>query len=100
MPSLRNVILVDNSEGRVGIEGMKSTVEFGELLDGMSGMRGKEVVPDEPLMTDDIINSELSPPPPPPKHFYVHLRIEFGDPDQFLFGKAICVYKKYLKVVY
>ncbi|KAH9213820.1 acyl-CoA synthetase/AMP-acid ligase-like protein II [Leptodontidium sp. 2 PMI_412] len=60
VPSLRDVILVDNSEGRVDIEGMKSTVEFGELLDGMSGMRGKEVVPDEPLMTDDIINIQFT----------------------------------------
>ncbi|KAH7312012.1 hypothetical protein BKA65DRAFT_468008 [Rhexocercosporidium sp. MPI-PUGE-AT-0058] len=60
VPSLRNVILVDNSEGRVDVTGMKSTVGFGELLDGMKGMRGRELVPDEPLRTDDIINIQFT----------------------------------------
>lgn len=60
MPSLKDIILVDNSEGRVYVKGLRSTVAFGELLDGMSGMRAKEVVPDSPLETDDIINSEFT----------------------------------------
>lgn len=58
VPSLRDIILVDNSAGRVDTERLRATVVFGELLDGMSGIKGRSVVPESELKVDDIINSE------------------------------------------
>jgi acyl-CoA synthetase (AMP-forming)/AMP-acid ligase II len=56
--SLRNIILVDNSEDRVDISPLKATIPFTDLINGTDG--GREVVPDEPLHRDDIVNIQFT----------------------------------------
>lgn len=56
MPSLRNVILVDNSDGRVGTSKLGATVAFADLMGDWERMKGESVVLEEPLHGDDIIN--------------------------------------------
>ncbi|KUJ09216.1 acetyl-CoA synthetase-like protein [Mollisia scopiformis] len=60
VPSLKNIILVDNSEGRIQTERLKSTTPFGELINGFSSSRERAIVPDEPLHRDEIINIQFT----------------------------------------
>lgn len=60
VPSLRNVILVDNSEGRVDFSKLGCTVGYGDLLEEQRGMRGREVVLEEEAKVDDIINIQFT----------------------------------------
>ena len=59
VPSLKNVILVDNSEGRVDISKLGCTIGYGDLLEEQRWMKGREVVLEEEAKVDDIINSEF-----------------------------------------
>ena len=59
VPSLKNVILVDNSEGRVDVSKLGCTAGYGDLLEEQRGRRGREVVLEEEAKVDDIINSEF-----------------------------------------
>jgi acyl-CoA synthetase (AMP-forming)/AMP-acid ligase II len=58
--SLRNVVLVDNSAGRVETAGLGATVPFGELLQDSWGWREERIVPDSPLERDEIINIQFT----------------------------------------
>ncbi|CZT50610.1 related to long-chain fatty-acid-CoA ligase [Rhynchosporium secalis] len=60
VPSLKEIILVNNSEGRVDAKPLTATIDFQELLDGQIGSSAREVVPESPLMTDDIINIQFT----------------------------------------
>ncbi|KAG4411400.1 hypothetical protein IFR04_015458, partial [Cadophora malorum] len=60
VPSLKNVILVDNSEGRVDVSKLGCTAGYGDLLEEQRGRRGREVVLEEEAKVDDIINIQFT----------------------------------------
>lgn len=55
VPSLRQIVLVDNSAGRVEVGSMKATVPFQGLLDG-----SKQTLPDQGLHKDDVVNIQFT----------------------------------------
>ncbi|KAK2624839.1 hypothetical protein QTJ16_006032 [Diplocarpon rosae] len=60
VPSLRNVILVDNSFSRIDISPLTSTTPFHALLASHSSSKAKGIVPDSPLGTDDIVSIQFT----------------------------------------
>jgi acyl-CoA synthetase (AMP-forming)/AMP-acid ligase II len=58
--SLRNVILVDNSEGRIDTSAFKATTAFTDLANASAADAGREFVPDEPLDMHDTINIQFT----------------------------------------
>jgi acyl-CoA synthetase (AMP-forming)/AMP-acid ligase II len=59
IPSLRNIILVDNSSNRVDTSSFRATTPFFELF-AASSKKAVEVVPDEELDGDDIVNIQFT----------------------------------------
>jgi hypothetical protein len=55
--SLRNIILVDNSQKRIDTSSFKATTAFADLANGSVSEAGKELVPDEPLDRHDTMGS-------------------------------------------
>lgn len=60
VPSLVNVILVDNSEGRIDTSGFKATTAFLDLVNGSTSEKGRTFIPDEELDKDEIINIQFT----------------------------------------
>lgn len=58
VPSLQNLILVDNSEGRIDTSPYTATIPFPTLLSPSSV--GKRVIPDEELHRDETINIQFT----------------------------------------
>jgi acyl-CoA synthetase (AMP-forming)/AMP-acid ligase II len=59
-PSLKNIILVDNSQDRVDTSPLNATTPFIDLLGSFTSSKSKEVIPDEPLDTHDTINIQFT----------------------------------------
>ena len=55
VPSLRQIVLVDNSAGRVNAKSMRAAVPFEDLLDG-----SKQALPDQGLHKDDVVNIQFT----------------------------------------
>ncbi len=55
VPSLRQIVLVDNSAGRVDAKAMRGAVPFEELLHG-----SKQALPDQGLHKDDVVNLQFT----------------------------------------
>lgn len=55
VPSLKEIVLVDNSSGRVSTSEMKSTVGFEDILHG-----NVQTLPDQGLHKDDIVNIQFT----------------------------------------
>lgn len=60
IPSLRNVFLVDNSQGRIDTSPFKATTPFADLVNGSASLGGREVIPDKPLDRNDTINIQFT----------------------------------------
>ncbi|TAQ83331.1 hypothetical protein B7494_g8345 [Chlorociboria aeruginascens] len=62
IPSLENVILVQNSEERVSTAGLRATIPFEELMwENEEGKRAeRDIVPDEELYGDEIVNIQFT----------------------------------------
>ena len=58
VPSLRNVILVDNSSNRVDASSLRATIPFIDVL--RDSMREQAIVPDSPLHKDDVVNIQFT----------------------------------------
>ncbi|RDW62109.1 hypothetical protein BP6252_11542 [Coleophoma cylindrospora] len=58
VPSLCNVILVDNSSSRVDVRSLSATTPFADLLSSSRG--DQSVVPDSILDPDDIVNIQFT----------------------------------------
>ena len=56
VPSLKNVVLVDNSTGRVNTQDMKATIPFQSLLEGNRA----QSLPDQGLHKDEVINIQFT----------------------------------------
>ncbi|KAF4632798.1 hypothetical protein G7Y89_g5335 [Cudoniella acicularis] len=59
VPSLKNIILVDNAYGRVDTSSFSATIPFHELLDETSN-RNTEIIPDSELNKDEIVNIQFT----------------------------------------
>jgi acyl-CoA synthetase (AMP-forming)/AMP-acid ligase II len=55
VPSLRQIVLVDNSAGRVDAKSMTAAVPFEDLLDG-----SKQALTDQGLHKDDVVNIQFT----------------------------------------
>jgi acyl-CoA synthetase (AMP-forming)/AMP-acid ligase II len=55
VPSLRQIVLVDNSAGRVNVKNMKAAVQFEDLLDG-----SQRALEDQGLHKDDVVNIQFT----------------------------------------
>lgn len=55
VPSLKQIVLVDNSAGRIDAKNMRATVGFRDLLDGSN-----QTLPDQGLHKDDIVNIQFT----------------------------------------
>jgi acyl-CoA synthetase (AMP-forming)/AMP-acid ligase II len=60
VPTLKNIILVDNSSARVDISPLIATTPFSSLLQDHLSQAGRVVTPDSPLHVDDIINIQFT----------------------------------------
>ncbi|PBP16392.1 acetyl-CoA synthetase-like protein [Diplocarpon rosae] len=60
VPSLRNIILVDNSFSRIDISSLTSTTPFHALLATHSSSKSQGIVPDSPLSTGDIVSIQFT----------------------------------------
>jgi acyl-CoA synthetase (AMP-forming)/AMP-acid ligase II len=60
VPSLRNVIVVNNSGGRIDMASFTATTQFTDLVKGSESEKAKTLAPDEPLDKDDIINIQFT----------------------------------------
>ncbi|EPE35042.1 Acetyl-CoA synthetase-like protein [Glarea lozoyensis ATCC 20868] len=58
VPSLRNIIIVDNSSGRIDTSSLTATTPFQELMASQSST--KEVIPDTPLSKDEVVNIQFT----------------------------------------
>lgn len=58
VPSLKNIILVDNSSGRIDTSILGATIPFEDLLHVSSSQQA--IIPDSPLHKDDIINIQFT----------------------------------------
>lgn len=58
VPSLKNIILVDNSNGRVDTSSLKATTPFTDLMS--STYSGQGVVPDKTLHRDETVNIQFT----------------------------------------
>ena len=56
VPSLKNIILVDNSSQRIDVSPLKATIPFSSLF----GTTSQTVVPDSPLDKHEIINIQFT----------------------------------------
>jgi len=56
VPSLKNLILVDNSQGRINTSPLKATTPFSDLLNGGLSLKGAE----EELHPDEIVNIQFT----------------------------------------
>jgi acyl-CoA synthetase (AMP-forming)/AMP-acid ligase II len=56
VPSLQNVILVDNSDGRSDPDELRATVPFEYLQE----MAGSQALPDQELHKDDVVNIQFT----------------------------------------
>jgi hypothetical protein len=56
VPTLQNVVLVDNSAGRINPDELRATIPF-EYLQEMSGSQG---LPDQQLHKDDVVNIQFT----------------------------------------
>ncbi|KAI9046918.1 hypothetical protein LZ554_008996 [Drepanopeziza brunnea f. sp. 'monogermtubi'] len=59
-PSLRNIILVDNSSSRINTSSLRATTSFSALLASYDSKRNTAIVPDEPLRPSDTINIQFT----------------------------------------
>ena len=59
VPSLRNIILVNNSEDRINVSSFHATTPFTDLLFS-SARKAETVVPDEELHRDEIVNIQFT----------------------------------------
>jgi acyl-CoA synthetase (AMP-forming)/AMP-acid ligase II len=59
VPSLRNIILVNNSEDRINTSSFHATTPFTDLLFS-SARKAETVVPDEELHRDEIVNIQFT----------------------------------------
>lgn len=55
VPSLKQIVMVDNSSGRVDVDSMKATVPFQALLD-----TSKQTLADQSLHKDDVVNIQFT----------------------------------------
>jgi len=55
VPSLQQVVLVDNSSGRVDVNELRATVPFEEVLQGAG-----QALPDQGLHKDDVVNIQFT----------------------------------------
>ncbi|EMC94182.1 hypothetical protein BAUCODRAFT_223006 [Baudoinia panamericana UAMH 10762] len=55
MPSLQQIVLVDNSSGRVDTQELRAAVPFQALLDG-----SEQSLPDQGLHKDDVVNIQFT----------------------------------------
>ena len=55
VPSLKQIIMVDNSAGRIDAKSMRAAVQFEDLLDG-----SKQALPDQGLHKDDVVNIQFT----------------------------------------
>lgn len=60
VPSLLNVIVVDNSDGRIDPSLLKATTPFTDLVNGSVSEKGRTLIPDEPLDKHDTINIQFT----------------------------------------
>ncbi|OWP03109.1 acyl-CoA synthetase/AMP-acid ligase II [Marssonina coronariae] len=60
VPSLRNIILVDNSSSRIDVSSLTSTTSFHALLASHSSSKDKRIVPESPLRTDEVVNIQFT----------------------------------------
>lgn len=60
VPSLRNIILLDNSKGRVSTSALKATTPFTDLVNGSASEKARSFIPDEPLDRLDTINIQFT----------------------------------------
>lgn len=60
VPSLKDIILVDNSSSRIETSSFTATTPFSSLLNDSMSLSEKEVVPDSPLNREDIINIQFT----------------------------------------
>lgn len=60
VPSLKNIILVDNSSSRIDTSGYTSTISFSSLLSAHRSKKNAAIVPDDELRTDDTINIQFT----------------------------------------
>lgn len=58
VPSLKSVILVDNSGGRVDVKGLKATTLFTQVLE--DGGDGKRSITPRNLYKDEIVNIQFT----------------------------------------
>jgi acyl-CoA synthetase (AMP-forming)/AMP-acid ligase II len=59
VPSLKNVILLDNSSGRIDTSPFSATILFQDLLASQSSV-SNQVIPDTPLSKDEIVNIQFT----------------------------------------
>ncbi|EKD14327.1 uncharacterized protein L3040_008321 [Drepanopeziza brunnea f. sp. 'multigermtubi'] len=60
VPSLRNIILVDNSSARIDTSPWRATTPFSALLSSYDSKRNTAIVPDEQLKPSDTINIQFT----------------------------------------
>ncbi|KAE8454471.1 hypothetical protein EG329_000094 [Mollisiaceae sp. DMI_Dod_QoI] len=60
VPSLQNIVLVDNSSGRIPTSSLTSTRPFSDLMSSYISVAEKEIIPDSPLHRDEIINIQFT----------------------------------------
>lgn len=56
VPSLREIVVVENSQGRVGVQDWKGTVPFRDVLEGNRTMD----LPEQGLHKDDVVNIQFT----------------------------------------
>ncbi|KAG0650484.1 Acyl-ligase [Hyphodiscus hymeniophilus] len=59
VPSLNNIILVDNSEGRINTSTFGAASRFEDLL-ASSSRKGQNIIPDSELHRDEIVNIQFT----------------------------------------
>jgi acyl-CoA synthetase (AMP-forming)/AMP-acid ligase II len=59
VPSLLNIILLDNSSNRIDTSPFQATIPFDDLL-ASNSRRGNQVIPDEDLAADEIVNIQFT----------------------------------------
>lgn len=60
VPSLKNIILVDNSSLRVDVSPFSATTPFASLFQESMSQKEQDIVPDSPLDKEDIINIQFT----------------------------------------
>lgn len=60
VPSLKKIILIDNSDSRVDTSSLTATTPFQDVISSSTAFAGQAIVPDAPLLIDENINIQFT----------------------------------------